>query len=289
MDLLKFVIFALAVLWVVWYSAGGPDRGQTKDPFIEPPPPIGTGDTYSIGGASGVKDETTGVSAETSLFDNKVSFYGKGTARLSDPAKEYVEIRAAKTNAAPVGISGWTIKSATTGKSAVIGNGVYTPAGGFVNPEQPIYLAPGSKAYITTGRSPKGYSFRLNLCTGYFEQFQNFSPSVPKECPLPKNEPYSTGPNGLTDACVEYIEGLRRCETHTTPLPISFSNDPICQEYVADTINYDWCVSAHKNEADFYETEWRVFLGRDTELWKESRETILLLDESGKAVDSVSY
>ena len=95
--------------------------------------------------------------------------------------------------------------------------------------------------------------------------------------------------NGLTDACFEYIERLRRCEAHTRPLPISFTNDPICQEYVSLNVNYNACVDSHKSDWNFYKNEWRVFLGRNQELWKEKRETILLLDEAGKVVDSVSY
>ena len=289
MDLLKFAIFGLAVLWVLWFSAGGPTSSRVKDPFIEPPPPVWTGDTYSLGKPGAATDVTTGTAPATSLLKTEVSFYGKGTTRLSDPAREYIEIRAAKGNTEPVKISGWTVKSAATGKTAAIGNGVYLPASGVLNQEQPIYLAPGSNAYIVTGRSPKGYSFRLNKCTGYFEEFQDFEPRLPKECPLPEDEAYPTGPNGVTDACIDYIEDINRCDAHLESLPLSFTNDPLCQEFVSERVHYSGCVDAHKNETDFYRNEWRVFLGRDTELWKESRETILLLDESGKAVDSVSY
>lgn len=280
MDLLRFSIFALAVLFVLWFAGGGPQSGRTKDPFIEPPPPLGTGETYSI--------EKTGEKTITPATDKtvEVSFYGKGTARLSDPTREYVEIRASRDNTQPVSITGWTVKSAVTGKSAMVKSGVYLPVLGKVNPEQPITLFPGGKAYVVTGSSPKGYSFRLNTCTGYFEEFQDFTPKLPFQCPYPKNENL---PTGLTDACRDYLSGLKRCSAHVAPLPASFTNDPLCQEYVSENINYNACVDTHKSEADFYETEWRIFLGRSEELWKESRETILLLDETGKVVDSVSY
>ncbi|MBI2048990.1 MAG: hypothetical protein HYT29_00945 [Parcubacteria group bacterium] len=289
MDLLKFVIFALALLWVLWFAAGGPWSPRVKDPFLKPPPPIGTGETYNIPKPVGTKDPTTGKTIEKSPAGNTVSFYGKGNARIADATREYVEIRAPRTNTQPIRISGWTLKSSVTGKSAGIGTGVYTPISGSMNPEQPIYLSPGGRAFITTGRSPKGYSFRLNLCTGYFEEFQDFSPWLPLNCPYPRDENLPSGPNGLTDACVNYIEKIGRCEAQVQPLPLSFSNDPLCQEYVGENINYGACVDTHKSDPDFYSTEWRVFLGRDQELWKAERETILLLDESGKVVDSVSY
>ncbi len=290
MDLLRFTIFALAVLFVLWFSGGGPESGRVDDPFIEPPPPLGTGETYSIKKTGEKTTDTPPVNvAIESTFKNEVSFYGKGAARLTDPTREYIEIRAPRGNTQPVQITGWTVKSAVTGKSATIGKGVYLPVLGKVNPEQPISLSPGGKAYVVTGGSPKGYSFRLNTCTGYFEEFQDFAPKLPLECPYPKNENIPTGPNGATDACLDYLGGLKRCSAHTAPLPPSFANDPLCQEFVFEKINYNGCVDTHKNEADFYSTEWRVFVGRSEELWKESRETILLLDEKGKTVDSVSY
>lgn len=286
MDLLKFVIFALALLWVLWFSAGGPWSPRVKDPFIEPPPPLGTGETYNAVKPVGVKDATTGKTIEKAPTENKIAFYGKGNARITDAAREYLEIRAARENTKPIQISGWTLKSAVTGKSATIGNGVYLPIAGRVNPEQTISLAPGGRAFLTTGRSPKGYSFRLNMCTGYFEEFQDFSPWLPLNCPYPKNENL---PVGLTDACMDYIEKFGRCDAATGPLPLSFSNDPLCQEYVGENINYGACVDTHKSDPDFYSTEWRVYLGRDQELWKSERETILLLDENGKVVDTVAY
>lgn len=286
MDLLKFVIFALALLWVLWFASGGPWSPRVNDPFLEPPPPIGTGETYNVEKPIGAKDAVTGKTIEESPKGDEISFYGKGNARITDAAREYVEIRASRTNTKPIKISGWAVKSSVTGKSAVIGNGVYTPVAGGVNPEQPVYLLPGGRAFLTTGRSPKGYSFRLNLCTGYFEEFQDFSPRLPLNCPYPRNENL---PVGLTDACFNYIEKIGRCEAQVEPLPLSFSNDPLCQEYVAEKINYGGCVDTHKNDPDFYSTEWRVYLGRDQELWKSERETILLLDESGKVVDMVAY
>ena len=61
------------------------------------------------------------------------------------------------------------------------------------------------------------------------------------------------------------------------------------QEHIAYKINYNSCVDVHKNDATFSRLEWRVFLGRDQELWKVKRETLLLIDDKGKLVDSLSY
>jgi len=151
------------------------------------------------------------------------------------------------------------------------------------------FLSPGEKAIIVTGRSPKGVSFRLNICTGYFSQFQNFTPSLPKQCPLQRDEDYPTGPNGVTDICIDYLESIGRCETNVGSLPLLLASDPVCQEYISLNVHYGGCVNIHKNDSDFYKSEWRIFLGRGNALWKDRRETILLVDEEGKTVDSMSY
>jgi hypothetical protein len=45
----------------------------------------------------------------------------------------------------------------------------------------------------------------------------------------------------------------------------------------------------HKNDEDFYDDEWRIYLGRGEELWKNRRETIILKDQAGKIIKEVSY
>ena len=77
MELLRFSIFAIAVLWVLWFAGGGPAGGRTKDPFIDPPPPLGTGETYAIGktGKTTTNAPEPVKTAEGSVFENKVSFY----------------------------------------------------------------------------------------------------------------------------------------------------------------------------------------------------------------------
>ncbi|MFA6324701.1 MAG: hypothetical protein WCX46_00515 [Candidatus Paceibacterota bacterium] len=43
---LKGIIVILIVLWLVWFFAGGPEKGQTDKPFIKPAAPLDTGETY---------------------------------------------------------------------------------------------------------------------------------------------------------------------------------------------------------------------------------------------------
>lgn len=308
MGNLVWFVGVIAVLWIAWFATGGPYGGRTDAPFLRPPPPVDTGELYgprdliptsstsiiqrrtSSGGTQtpDVNITPQGEAGDISLFGGKVSFSFRGRtgARENDPKKEYVEIVASRNNAEPVQITGWVLRSAVTGASVTIEKGVYLPYSGRVNTEERIFLKPSETALIATGRSPIGTSFKLNMCTGYFEQFQDFTPFISKECPYAKDEDL---PTNMTDTCIDFIEKIPRCETYIKAFPLSFASDPACQEYIASNIHYNGCVGLHKNDVEFYKPEWRIFLGREQELWKEKRETILLLDNNGKLVDSVTY
>ncbi len=43
---LKWVIFILIIIWFIWYFSGGPQGYDATQPFIEPPAPLGGGQTY---------------------------------------------------------------------------------------------------------------------------------------------------------------------------------------------------------------------------------------------------
>ena len=46
-KLLKWVIFVLIGMWVVWYFTGGPQRNSTKEGIlIKPPTPLDSGQIY---------------------------------------------------------------------------------------------------------------------------------------------------------------------------------------------------------------------------------------------------
>jgi len=181
------------------------------------------------------------------------------------------------------------LKSIASGNTITIGKGSYLPYAYKINYQEPIFLYPGSVAYITTGRSPIGTSFRTNLCTGYFEQFQNFEPPLEKECTRPENEPefITTGPNKMNDDCIDYVEKIPRCEIVKKNLPLDMQ--PECAQYISAKINYKTCVKNHKNTKNFYNHEWRIYLNRENEFWKSKRETIKLLDNKGNLVDTITY
>ena len=290
-DLLWVIGFFIA-LAILWYSTGGPSRPAAKSgpflfqPFEQNVSNVQKQTTEIIGGAETQQKEKTLpeiIKTDESIYKGKVTLNIYYTNWETDPQKEYVEITASSNNDKPIPISDWKIEG-KRGLDIKIGNGVYLMFSGQVNPKEKIFLQPGERAVIITGKSPLGESFRLNTCTGYFEQFQDFTPYLPRECPYPKDEDISPY---LNDDCLDYIDTLPQCEINVKSLPLNLFGD--CQNYINEKINYKTCVEIHKNDKDFYKKEWRIYLGRNEEMWKQKRETITLYDENGKIIDQKSY
>lgn len=234
-----------------------------------------------------VGEEITSLIEEKnrSPYAKTVSIKGVSGLGSNDLKKEYVTISLSQSSKESVSITGWQLKSDTTGKSVTIGKGalVYHPNTSLQNDS--VVLLPGNTATITTGVSPLGSSFKTNKCTGYLNQFNALSPSLPQQCPLPEDENLSSIPYTPANfACFDFIERMSRCRLNTKPLPATFSSE--CTAFISEKINYQGCLSLHKNDADFYETQWRIYLGKSESLWLNKRETIRLIDQNGKTVDT---
>lgn len=197
---------------------------------------------------------------------------------------ESITIRASDTNTEKILITGLRLQSAPSGRGANIPKAVYIYYQNQINFEEPLYLAPGETAYIITGRSPIGTSFRGNKCSGFLNQYQNLG--LPYRCPSPSKDLLPLPANIYSDICLDYIESLSGCEVITqAPRGVP----PECVSYAQREISHTKCVDRHRSESDFYDHEWRVYLGRDSTLWKSSRELIHLEDQNGKIIDSVTF
>ncbi|MEK7574606.1 MAG: hypothetical protein AAB511_00020, partial [Patescibacteria group bacterium] len=199
---------------------------------------------------------------------------------------EYIAIQASSKNKEKVLVTGLRLESRVSGRGANIAKGVTLVFQNQINSEAPIYLGQGETAYVITGRSPLGTSFKLNKCTGFFNQYQTFNPSLPSRCP--RTTEFDLPPTSATgvrydDACRTYINSLPSCRVILNP-PNYLS--PECVRYVTNEISYSKCVSKYKNDSDFYDSSWRIYLGRDEILWKTSRELIHLVDQDGKVIDA---
>lgn len=314
---LFFFLGIFLFIFVVWVGTGGPSRPVSwAGPFLSPPSPLGSGQAYFLpnahfqigtaigGGSSGdvqnsinqTQDEVDRLKqqaaeaiafGEPSPYRGIITFdrYVSGPTQ-TDARSESVTLRLSSRAVSKISISGWKLLSAPTGAFALIPQGTEVPRSGIVNASEPIFLSPGSQAIITSGRSPIGASFRENLCIGYFGQYQTFSPSLPNTCPLPEDEfDRWYGNPDSNDTCRAFVKAIPRC-TMVTGIPPALSS---CAPFVTNYLNYNGCVLAHQSERGFLGDTWRVFLGRDTGLWKAKYETIKLLDADGKTVDSWSY
>lgn len=312
-DLILVILIVLG-LGIAWLFTGGPERAREEGAFIDQPDPLGSGETYgkfrflpfisgdrpsSIegevnkvqDGLESVSDELEDAKAsgEFSKYEDKIVIEKRGAGPKGDsPEEEYVIISASRRNNEKISITGWQLESMISKKKVTIGGATPLFISGVINSEPTISLSPREEVVISTGRSPIGASFRTNKCTGYFEQHQDFKPALKKSCPSPKDEFDSFANIPVTDdICEDFVDGISKCKMPLDAFPLGMSNQ--CSEFIGANINYTGCVKNHRNDLDFFGSEWRVFLGRSEELWREKRETIRLLDSEGKVVDTFTY
>jgi len=313
-------LFGLIVMFgVIWFMSGSYNKPASNQPFVGLPDSSGGNtsqqDVVHIGNSSGgtntssprptTPDEISqslqnaGLKAQEIQKEIAALDLANHTSPLAgrimigpisrggpDGTGEYVVLQTAQTNTEKVLITGLRLESEASGRSIDIPKAAYLPFQNQVNTEQPVYLGPGEIAYIITGRSPVGMSLRLNKCTGFYNQFQSFNPGIPSRCPYPASEPLPPPANQYNDQCLNYISSLPGCFTVISP-PLDIS--PECQRYVTTELNYTKCVDHHKNDRDFYDGDWRLYLNRGNALWKTSRELIHLLDQNGKIIDAITY
>ena len=152
--------------------------------------------------------------------------------------------------------------------------------------EKPISLSPGDTAYIYRGTSPVRNSFRTNMCTGYLAEEGWFSPSLERRCPL-STEGEIPIRIANDDECFDYLQNFSRCEVPPNNFPEGLTG--ACRTYAHETLSYDTCVDTHINDKGFYRPEWRIYLNIRKQIWGERKESIQLLDQFGKVVDTTSY
>lgn len=147
-----------------------------------------------------------------------------------------------------------------------------------------LILEPGKSVSIFSGISSVGKNFRLNKCTGYFNNYYNFSPKLPEECPKPIDQDIA----GLSSNCRNYIKSLKSCAPpNTSDLKVTY--DSQCTNYLIGTFNYSNCVANYQVFPDFLRNDWYVYLNRSLEFWNDLHDEAKLLDKSGYIITSYSY
>jgi hypothetical protein len=156
-----------------------------------------------------------------------------------------------------------------------------------VNAKESIFLKPGETAYVISGRSPFGYSFKTNKCIGYLSNDnQPFVISLPGGCPSILDYPLPARPNAFSDNCLDF---LKRVPTCTSRIKYPTNIETACRNFVEERMSYNRCVADFGNDPNFLGAEWRVYLGRDEAMWKYRREIIDLVDQKGNLISTFTY
>lgn len=324
LALLAFIILAFAVMWVI---GGGPRRtinqiqaidvlpfsSQGETGFRLPWQPAQLFPTIDITGAlqfaeddapnaedqlaylEGEYDRLNRAASDTRTFGNP-SVHTGFISLISDTEgvrgesahEEYLQIAADSRNTTSVDITGWSLESALSGTRIYLPGGTSSFLMGTANVMGAIVLDPGGLAIISSAASPVGISFRENSCTGYLAQFQSFNPPLGGECPLPSAILPVTEENLRTygDGCFDIVNSLQACEFPQN-LPDTLYTS--CRAFLADRLSYNGCVQQNRSRSTFQKNLWRVYLGSQTEIWRNSHDAIRLLDAIGRTVDVFVY
>jgi len=270
------IIIFMIVVWGIWFAVSKIRSGAGKDV-------AGIGSNIASSSLpSKNKDEQKPLPPD-SFYKNYVKIMKSSGALETYADKETIEIKVMQSNLSAVDISNWKFVN-SNGDEAIIGRSTEIPTGGKVNQTAPTYVKGGDTLIVSSGHSPIGISFQTNLCTGYFEQFQDFIPPLMLRCPQPTSlESFRT----LERDCQNFIRTIPQCTTNTKPFPAGTSAG--CKAFVMSAASYNGCVTENRGKIQFTLPEWRIYLGRDKELWAQPKDTVILLDSDGKLIDSVKY
>jgi hypothetical protein len=227
---------------------------------------------------------------DPSPYADRIRISGEEGAKLYDARAEYVQVHAEFGNTAPMDMTGWSLQSALTGVRALFPQAASPFIMGTANETRGVSLEPGNSAIVVSGQSPSGFSFRENVCTGYLEQLQDFTPPLNSSCPTPSDLLPLTPDNLRTygDACFDYVRDLPACHfPPSTSLPPGLSG--ACRNFIVTNFTYNGCVANYRARTSFALDSWRLYLGTPAELWRNSHDIIRLLDRDGRTVDVLTY
>lgn len=183
-----------------------------------------------------------------------------------------------------INVTGWHVKG-NSGAQVFVPQAIdryFVGAYGSPRPGD-IYLSNGDYLTVYSSKSPVGANIRLNKCTGYLNSEHTFSPPLPQTCPSVDRSAVVT----FSGECQSYIFSLYGCAEPTPNKKNRLSYDAACAAFL-NTLNYQSCFAAHRNDYDFLGHEWRAWVDREMPFNPE-HDRILLLDKNGLLVDVYTY
>jgi hypothetical protein len=209
----------------------------------------------------------------SSPSSSQILLEASGNARLPYES-EHISVYVPSNIPGRIVLSGMVLRNRNN-ESAVIGND---------ENGNPIILSPGERVVISTKFSPRGFNFKLNKCSGYLSQSISYSPGISTSCPHVSNlEPV----RNFSEKCILYLQRIGYCQTPLLNYESGIDNQ--CAGFIGEHASYTGCVRDFKNDANFDQKEWRVYLGRQKELWSDLRDDIYLYSQSGILISKTSY
>lgn len=185
-----------------------------------------------------------------------------------------------RTEKEKINITGLVLESVRGGRF-VVPNGHELPGLSGDIGRDPIVLKPRERAIITAGRQSERMDFRTNLCVGYFSEFSSFTPSIYSSCPRPDTRSLTS----LSDRCLRIIESTSSCRKVDQNLLL----DSNCSQYVNQHLSYAGCVNDFRSRADFFGSEWYIWMQRREEFLRNIHDTVILKDAQEREVDRYGY
>jgi len=187
-------------------------------------------------------------------------------------------------NKETVNITGWVIK--TNKSDFKIPQAIKDLNNSFsIKEYSDIILNYKDEVIISMGTSPVGINFKVNKCSGYFNNSYDFYPSLKNDCPELKESEYSH----LKKSCRDFIKDLDKCEMPDYSNNWNVSSDSQCVNFINSNFSYSKCYLNYHYDMDFLKSEWRVFINKSSDFFDNNNDRILLKDKSGMIVDEYEY
>ena len=143
-------------------------------------------------------------------------------------------------------------------------------------------LAGGDSLDIIIGPSPLGNNFRVNNCFSWLSTIYSIDYSV-DYCP----GKFKIGElTDLDSSCQDLI--LRSSSCRTLNDDVLNNQTSQCRDWALKNMNYNSCVSNHKNDSNFYKG-WKIYTGNSNLIFDSRHDKIELRDQNGLLVDSYEY
>lgn len=278
-----FLLFLVIAAGIYAFSHTG-DIAKLKYPFPVSVRPAPRGNFFGVPEKNKAREDTLRESAaSTSFYEPYFSSSPKAriaSLQFPDSFRPYIELilNVDLAQGEKLDITGWTIRSKNGSFAIPRAQKVYS----FGGVESDIVLNSFDKVYLYSGRGLKG-NFQLNKCTGYLEDSSPFTPSVPRGCAYISRSDVET----FSGPCQQYALSLNSCEIPSANPPVPIE-DLACREFLRN-LNYVGCVVKHRNDSDFFDDEWRVWMDNQMDIFDPAYDRIQLLDLKGNIVDEYVY